>query len=57
MQYIVREKMYLLLIYVEDILLSVDEESVKCMESIFLQEFTWFTMQMSVILKDGPAVG
>ncbi len=37
------EQTYLLFIYVDDILLFADEEEIKCMDRIFIQEFIWIS--------------
>jgi hypothetical protein len=43
-RWVVDGKVYLLLVYIDDILLIGDEREVNCMEKEFLKEFRWITM-------------
>jgi hypothetical protein len=45
LQRIVGEKVYLLLVYVDDILILADDEEINRIEIFFLEEFTWITME------------
>ncbi len=55
---------FLLLIYIDDILLFADPAEIKCMEQVFIREFKWITMHvgnqqsylgMQIDLNDGNA--
>jgi hypothetical protein len=46
MRKLVDGKVFLVLIYVDDLLLLADELEIKRMETIFLREFTWITLKM-----------
>jgi hypothetical protein len=59
---VVNRKVYLLLVYIDDILLIGDEREVNRMEEEFLKEFRWITMSkehshsyigMQVTVRDG----
>jgi hypothetical protein len=51
MRQIVREKVFLLLIYVDDILLLTDDAEIARMEKVCLEEFTWITMEHNNMLS------
>jgi hypothetical protein len=64
MRKIVDGRIFLLLIYVDDILLFADQDEIKRMERVFIREFKWITMQvgnqqsylgMQIELGDGYA--
>jgi len=64
MRRIVGEKVFLLLIYVDDILILADAAEIDRMEKVFLKEFTWITIErnnklsylgMLVSLEEGTA--
>jgi hypothetical protein len=64
MRKIVDGRIFLLLIYVDDILLFADLDEIKRMERVFIKEFKWITMQvgnqqsylgMQIELGDGYA--
>jgi hypothetical protein len=51
MRRIVGDKICLLLIYVDDILVLADEAELKQVESFFKKEFTWITMNVGNVLS------
>ena len=44
---IVEDKVYLLTIYVDDILVLADEEEVQRIRDAFVEEYQWITMDVS----------
>ncbi len=54
MRQIVRDKIFLLSIYMDDILIFADEMEHKCIETFFKAEFTWIMMNIeNVLLEPG----
>jgi hypothetical protein len=51
MRRIVGDKIFLLLIYVDDILIFADEMEIKCIKDFFKAEFTWITMNAGNVLS------
>jgi hypothetical protein len=51
MRCIIRNKIFLLLIYADDILIFADEAELKRIESFFMEEFRWITMNVGNILS------
>jgi hypothetical protein len=47
MQHIVGDIVYFLLIYVDDILLLAEQQEIEQMKEVFLQNFTWITMEIA----------
>jgi hypothetical protein len=47
MRRIVDGKVFLLLIYVDDILIIADKMEIKRIQGIFMQEFTWITFDVN----------
>jgi len=65
MRKIVGDKVYLLVIYVDDILVLADEHEIERIRDAFVQEFQWIMMEvnsvhsylgMQIIIKDGYAI-
>jgi hypothetical protein len=47
MRCVVGDVVYLLLIYVDDILLLVEQQEIERMKEVFLKHFTWITMEVA----------
>jgi hypothetical protein len=51
MRGVVRNQIFLLLIYVDDIVIFADEVGLKCIESFCKEEFTWITINVGNIVS------